>query len=113
MQRALAKRDANGPQIGRNTHKFVSNSYEIRTNFTETCVFTHLPRHSFVPISSVFVQFVNKASKHTEMHKGHTLQSHGQVIDHAPAFVRLVGHQVGAVLPRCHNVVGRTGGATP
>ena len=86
-------------------------------NFTETSVFTYLPRHPFVRNSyefrANFVQFVNKASKHTKMHRGHTLHSHGQVIDHAPSFVHLGGRHAGAVLPRCHGVVGRTGGATP
>ena len=57
-----------------------------------------------------FVQFANKESKHTSKH---TLQSHGHVIDHAPAFEHLRDRHAGAVLTRCHSVVGRIGGATP
>ena len=57
-----------------------------------------------------FVQFPNKKGKHTSKH---TLQSHGHVIDHAPAFEHPGNRHAGALLTRCHNVVGRTGGATP
>ena len=89
-------------------------SYEIRTNFT-------LPQysHKFIHVKFVrisykfhvnFVQFANKQSKHTSKH---TLQSQGHVIDHAPAFEHLGDRHAGAVFARCHNVVGRPGGATP
>ena len=69
--------------------KFVQNLYEFHVNF---------------------VQFGNKESKHTSKH---TLQSHGHVIDHSPAFIRPGDRHAGAVLSRCHSVVRLTGGATP
>ena len=53
-----------------------------------------------------FVQFAKKESKHTSKH---TLQSHGHVIDHAPAFEHLGDRHAGAVLTRCQHVVGRPG----
>ena len=69
--------------------KFARNSYKFHVNF---------------------VPFANKESKHTS---NHTLKSHGHVIDHAPAFEHLDERHGGAVLTRCHSVVGRSGGATP
>ena len=79
------------------------NSYEIRTNFT-------MPQYSHTFIHVNFVQFASEESKHTSKQ---TLQSHGHVIDHGPAYEHLGDRHAGAVLTRCHSVVGRTGGATP
>ena len=115
MQRPLAKR-TNWTKFAKIRVKFVRNS-----KFTEKSIFTHLPstfvRTKFIRISYQFiknvVQFVNKASKPTNLHRAHTLQSHGQLIDHAPAFVHLGGRHAETVLSRCQSVVGRTGGATP
>ena len=89
-------------------------SYE----FHIASIFTHIHsreiRTKFVPISyefhANFVQFANKQSKHTSMQ---TLQSHGHVIDHAPALEHLGDRHAGAVFAGCHGVVGRPGGATP
>ena len=69
--------------------KFVRNSDEFHVNF---------------------VQFGNARGKHTSKH---TLQSHGHVIAHAPAFEHLGDRHAGPVLTRRHSVVGRTRGATP
>ena len=77
--------------------KFVRNWYEFSYEFRTQC-------HVNV------VQFGNAAGKDTSKH---TLQSHGHVIDHAPAFVHLGDRHAGPVLRRCHNVVWRTGRATP
>ena len=98
--------------------EILTTSWEIRTNFVRisqkllyspTC-----QAYSFVRISYHFhvnfVQFGSRASKHTSKH---TLQSHGQVNDHAPAFEHLGSRRTGAMLRRCHSVVCRTGGATP
>ena len=57
-----------------------------------------------------FIHSGNKGSKHTTKH---TLQSHGHMIHHAPAFEHLGGRHAAAVLRRCYNTVGRTGEATP
>ena len=107
-------RQQQNEQIGQNSQKFVQISYEIRTNVT-------LPQysHTFIHVKCVrnsyefrthFVQFANKPSKHTSKH---TLQSHGHVIDHPPTLEHLRARHAGAVLTRCHSVVGHTGGATP
>ena len=118
MQRPLVQPNASGAHFGQirgNSQKFARNSYQFRTNFAETSVFTHLPRHLFVPnfyeFRANFCKFVKKkkASKHAQLHKGHTLQSHGEQIDHAPARVTLGLRHAGAVLPTCHSVVSRTG----
>ena len=85
------------------------NSYE----FHNASIFTHIHsreiRTKFARISYEFhvnfIQFANKESKHRSKH---TLQSHGQVIDHAPAFEHLGDRHAGAVLTGCHSVVGRT-----
>ena len=94
--------------------KSYENSYEFRTNLTMPQYSHTFIRVKFVRISYElhmnFVQFANKKSKHTSKH---TLQSHGHVIDHAPTFEHLGDRHAGAVLTRCHSVVGRTGGATP
>ena len=98
---------------------------EIRTKFVRfwyefhnASIFTHihsreirtkLVRNSYA-FHVNFLQFANKESKHTSKH---TLQSHGHVIHHAPAFEHLGDRHAGAALTRCHSVVGRTGGATP
>ena len=100
-------------QIGRNSQKFVRISYK----FHNASIFAHMHsreiRTKFVRISYEFhvkfVPFANKPSKHTSKN---TLQSHGHVIGHAPAFQHLSDRHAGAVLTRCHGVVGRTGGAT-
>ena len=57
-----------------------------------------------------FVQFANTQSKHTSKH---TLQSHGQVMLHAPVLAHLGDRHAGTVFTRCHSVVGRPGGAMP
>ena len=60
MQRPLVQPNASGTHIG----QIRRNSHEIRTNFCE---------------------FFEKVSKHAQLHKGHTLQSHRQQMDQAPA----------------------------
>ena len=70
------------------------NSYEIRTKFHISRKFTQIYsreiRTNFVRISYEFhvnfVQFANTQSKHTSKH---TLQSHGQVMLHAPVLAHL------------------------
>ena len=101
-------------QIGRNSQKFVRNSYEFRTNFTFP-EYSHKFIHvNFVRISYEFhvnfVQFANTQSKHTSKH---TLHSRGQVMLHAPVFAHLGDRHAGTVFTRCHSVVGRPGGAMP
>ena len=76
------------------------NSYEIRTKLTRISYEFHVN----------FVEFANKQSKHTSKH---TLNSHGQVMLHAPVFAHLGDRHAGTVFTRCHSVVGRTGGAMP
>ena len=78
---------------------------DIRSNEIDT----KLVRISY-QFRANYVQFVEKASKRTEMHKGHNLQSQGQAIDQAPARVHLGLRHAGAVFTKCHNVVGQTGG---
>ena len=123
-------------QIGRNSQKFIQNSYEIgtkfvqisykfRTNFTFPAYsykFVHVKfvrnsyeiRTNFVRFSYElhvnFVEFANKQSKHTSRH---TLHSHGQVMLHALVFAHLGDRHAGSVFTRCHSMVGRTGGAMP
>ena len=109
-------------QIGRNSKKFVRNSYEFHTNFTfpeYSHKFIHVKfvRNSyeigtnFVRISYEFhvnfVQFANTQSKHTSRH---TLHSHGQVMLHAPVFAHFGDRHTGTVFTRCHSVVCRPGG---
>ena len=105
-------------QIGRNSQKFVRNLYEIRTNFTSgenSHKFIHVKFvricMNFVQISYEFhvnfVQFANTQSKHTSKQ---TLQSHGQVMLHAPVFAHLGDCHPGTVFTRCHSVVGQPGG---
>ena len=120
-------------QIGRNSQKFVRNSYEIRTKFVRISYefrtnftsrenshkFIHVKfvrnsyeiRTNFVRISREFRPIVaNTQSKHTSKH---TLQSHGQVMLHAPVLAHLGDRHAGTVFTRCHSVVGRPGGAMP
>ena len=98
-------------QIGRNSQKFVRNSYEFRTNFTSRENSHKLIHVKFVrnlyQIHVNFVQFANTQSKHTSKH---TLQSHGQVMLHAPVLAHLGDRHAGTVFTRCHSVVGRPGG---
>ena len=108
-------------QIGRNSPKFVRNSYEFRTNFVRIShlgklkqIYSREIRTNFVRISYEFhvnfVQFGNTQSKHTSKH---TLQSHGQVMLHAPVLAHLGDRHAGTVFTKCHSVVGRPGGAMP
>ena len=109
-------------QIGRNSQKFVRNSYEFRTNFTSrenSHKFIQVKfvrnsyefRTNFVRISREFRPiFAKTQSKHTSKH---TLQSHGQVMLHAPVLAHLGDRHAGTVFTRCHSVVGRPGGAMP
>ena len=99
----------NSPEI---RTKFIRISYE----FHNASIFTHIHsreiRTKFVRISYEFhvnfVEFAHKQSKHTSKH---TLQSHGHVMDHAPAFEHLGDRHAGAVFARCHSVVGRNRGS--
>ena len=77
MQRPLVQPNASGTHFG----QIGTNSHEIRTNFTETSAFRHLP-HTFVGMKFVrnsykfranFCKFVEKVSKQAQLHKGHTL----------------------------------------
>ena len=120
-------------QVGRNSQKFVRNSYEIRTKFVRISYEFHISRKftqiysreirtkfvrnsyefrtNFVRISREFRPIVaNTQSKHTSRH---TLQSHGQVMLHAPVIAHLGDRHAGTVFTRCHSVVGRPGGAMP
>ena len=101
-------------QIGRNSQKFVRNSYEFRANLTFRENSNKLIHVKFVRISYEFhvnfVQFANTQSKHTSKH---TLHSHGQVMLHAPVLAHLGDPHAGTVFTRCHSVVGRPGGAMP
>ena len=80
--------------------KFVRKLYDLPTNFTEPSMFTYLPsifvRTKFIRSSykfcANFLQFGHEASKHPFKH---TLQSHGQVIDHAPALEHLAAATLG------------------
>ena len=94
--------------------KFVKFSYQFHNASIFTQVHSREIRTKFVPISyefhANFIQFADEQSKHTSKH---TLQSHGHVIDHAPAFQHLSDRHAGALLTTCQSVVGRTGGATP
>ena len=105
-------------EIHRNSYeigtKFVRISYEFHISRKFKQIYSREIRTKFVRVSYEFhvnfVQFASTQSKHTSKH---TLQSHGQVMLHAPVLAHLGDRHAGTVFTKCHSVVGRPGGAMP